>query len=366
MPSSKPLKIKPSEVAADTKRKLIPEVTKHYRNKWPPYSYLYPQPLVDLPLPRGPHMHPDLPKFRTYNPSPSWKLLDNVVLTTDMDVYSGDPVNIAISWAESLGAAVPFICSANEKRPGGDWETGVVGYEERLCRRSNLSATLSTPDPATYVDSNYPIPIEGAIYSPHVVRFRHDQDRIESLDVKDWQSLPVVSMPPTRWPKLTDGGRKYSFAEERQLVMNKMRAALRICAYQQFRYVVVGDFGLGNGYRNPPRELAELWREVLLWDTDLRGQFLAVVFVFEDEKQSTVKHILDDIAKKNKGGSSSSSSSKSRSKSGSSSSGSSSSGSSGQKSDFRVFSEVFNDTEVARVRNQIDPRYGFATIMGGA
>ncbi|KAL9946720.1 hypothetical protein ACHAQF_006818 [Verticillium nonalfalfae] len=110
MPSSKPLKIKPSEVAADTKRKLIPEVTKHYRNKWPPYSYLYPQPLVDLPLPRGPHMHPDLPKFH-------------------MDVYSGDPVNIAISWAESLGAAVPFICSANEKRPGGDWETGVVGYE---------------------------------------------------------------------------------------------------------------------------------------------------------------------------------------------------------------------------------------------
>ncbi|KAM0634935.1 hypothetical protein ACHAPW_002238 [Verticillium nonalfalfae] len=129
MPSSKPLKIKPSEVAADTKRKLIPEVTKHYRNKWPPYSYLYPQPLVDLPLPRGPHMHPDLPKFRTYNPSPPWKLLDDVVLTTDMDVYSGDPVNIAISWAESLGAAVPFICSANEKRPGGDWETGVVGYE---------------------------------------------------------------------------------------------------------------------------------------------------------------------------------------------------------------------------------------------
>ncbi|KAM0528783.1 hypothetical protein ACHAPS_001274 [Verticillium nonalfalfae] len=111
MPSSKPLKIKPSEVAADTKRKLIPEVTKHYRNKWPPYSYLYPQPLVDLPLPRGPHMHPDLPKFH-------------------MDVYSGDPVNIAISWAESLGAAVPFICSANEKRPGGDWETGVVGYEK--------------------------------------------------------------------------------------------------------------------------------------------------------------------------------------------------------------------------------------------
>ncbi|KAM0321933.1 hypothetical protein ACHAQA_009830 [Verticillium albo-atrum] len=347
MPSSKPLKVKPSEVAADTKRKLIPEVTR--LDKWPSYSYLYPQPLVDLPIPRGPHIRSDLPNFH---------------------VYCDDPVNAALTWSDTVGANVPFICSANEKRPGGDWETGVVGYEERLCRRSNLSATLSTPDPQSYCSSNYPIPIEGAIYSPCVVRFRHDQDRIESLEVKDWRALPVVSMPPTRWPKLTDMGRKYSFAEERQLVMNKMRAALRICAYYQFQYVVIGDFGLGNGYRNPPRELAELWREVLLWDTDLRGQFLAILFVFEDEKQSTTKHILDDIAKKIKGGSGSGSgsgsSSKSRSKSGSSSKGSSSSSSSGHKSDYRIFREVFDDAEVARVRNQIDPRYDFATIMGGA
>ena len=28
---------------------------------------------------------------------------------------------------------VPFICAANERRPGGDWETGCSGYEEKLC-----------------------------------------------------------------------------------------------------------------------------------------------------------------------------------------------------------------------------------------
>ncbi|KAL2753183.1 hypothetical protein ACRALDRAFT_1077645 [Sodiomyces alcalophilus JCM 7366] len=338
MPSPKPLKVKPSEVAADTKRKLIPEVNNRYRNKWPPYSFLYAQPLNDLPLPRSQHIHPDLPKFH---------------------VYLGDPVNIAISWAESLGTPVPFICAANEKRPGGDWETGVVGYEERLCRRSNLYATLSNPGPNSYHQSNYPIPIEGAVYSPHVVRFRQHQDRIESLDVKDWKSLPVISAPPARWPKLTDMGRKYSFDEERQLVKNKMRAALRVCAYQQFRYVVIGDFGLGNGYRNPPRELAELWREVFLWDTDLRGQFLAIVFVFEDDRQSTMKFILDDIAKKSKSGS------RSRSLTGPAippSAGASSS-MTRHKSDFEVFCEVFDEMEVARVRNQIDPRYEFATIM---
>ncbi|OLN90014.1 hypothetical protein CCHL11_07203 [Colletotrichum chlorophyti] len=306
MPSSKPLKIKPSEVAADTKKKLIPEVNKHFRNEWPPVSVLYSQPLLQLPLSRPSFMSSDLPKFY---------------------VVHGDPVDCAIGWAQSEGVRIPFICAANEKRPGGDWETGVVGYEERLCRRSNLSATLATPHPETYMSSNYPIPIEGAIYSPDV-------------------------------------GRKYSFTEERELVRNKMRAALRICVYHGYNHVVIGDFGLGNGYRNPPKELAELWREVFLYDPELRGQFLAVMFAFEDDRQCTAKCILDDIAKKTKG-SSSSSSSKSKSKSSSSSS-SSSGSSSSHKSDFKIFSDIFAPNEIVRVRSQPDPRYAFSAIMDGS
>lgn len=149
-------------------------------------------------------------------------------------------------------------------------------------------------------------------------------------------------------------------------MQNKMRAALLTCA-RRYKFIVIGDFGLGNGYRNPPREVAELWREVLLWDPVLRGEFEAVAFVFEDDRQSTTEYIHDDIAKKSK----TSSSSKGRSKSNASSSttsyhsSSSSSSSSSHKSDYRIFQEVFSDSEVARVRRQADPRYGFATIMGG-
>lgn len=182
--------------------------------------------------------------------------------------------------------------------------------------------------------------------------------------MKDWRSLPVISMPPARWPKLTDMGRKYSFSEERELVRNKMRAALRICVFNGYNHVVIGDFGLGNGYRNPPKELAELWREVFLYDPELRGQFLAVMFAFEDDRQCTAKCILDDIAKKSKG-SSSSSSSKSKSKSSSSSS-SSSGSSSSHKSDFKIFSDIFAPSEIARVRSQPDPRYAFSAIMDGS
>ncbi len=96
-------------------------------------------------------------------------------------------MDLTISWAREVGEKIPFICAANEKRPGGDWETGVVGYaasrvhliplppgvtpntkQERLCRRSNLSVTLATPGPNSYADENYPIPIEGGILSETV------------------------------------------------------------------------------------------------------------------------------------------------------------------------------------------------------
>lgn len=145
------------------------------------------------------------------------------------------------------------------------------------------------------------------------------------------------------------------------MVKDKLRSALRICAYLGYSNVVIGDFGLGNGYRNPPQELAELWREVLLYDPDLRGRIRQVAFAFEDANQSTTQLILDDLAKKSKSGGSSS---KSKSKSSkSSSSGSSSSSSSGAPTDYQIFHHVFSDMEIQRVLSQPDSRYGFDTLL---
>lgn len=97
-----------------------------------------------------------------------------VSLTRILGIHSDDPVDLATSWsARNNNTRVAFICAANEKRPGGDWETGVVGYEERLCRRSTLSATIATPGPASYVTgSHYPLPWAGGIYSDRVGKSR--------------------------------------------------------------------------------------------------------------------------------------------------------------------------------------------------
>lgn len=181
--------------------------------------------------------------------------------------------------------------------------------------------------------------------------FRGPHDKYEKLPFEKWQSLPVISAPPPRWPKLTQNGTKYSFKDERTLVRDKMRAALTTCIFSGFTYLVIGDFGLGNGYRNPPQEFAELWREVLLYDPEIRGRFVYVAFVFEDPALSTSKLIQDDIAKKSSKSKSSSSSSNSRSSS------------YAHPTDYQIFQHVFSDNEIQRVRAQPDPRYELSSIL---
>jgi poly (ADP-ribose) glycohydrolase (PARG)-like protein len=118
----------------------------------------------------------------SYTASRDLETYANASLPETPVVMSGDPVDQALAWqAQKRGFAesqtqvsqiwIPVICGANDKRPGGDWETGVQGYEERLCRRSSLSATLATPAPESQgaeLGSNFPVPSTGGIYSPCV------------------------------------------------------------------------------------------------------------------------------------------------------------------------------------------------------
>ncbi|PSR81465.1 hypothetical protein BD289DRAFT_462109 [Coniella lustricola] len=341
--SSRSSKPKPAEVAAETKRFL-----KKCAPSWPAYADLYAQPLAitQSQLPIRPSMSLGPPNF--------W-------------VREGDPVDFATCWSTANGnTKVAFICAANEKRPGGDWETGVSGYEERLCRRSNLSAHLATPK-----ETNYPIPSEGGLYSDRVVVFRGPHDRYEPRETCDWRNLPVISVVPTRWPKLQANGSRYSFEKERELAKRKLRAALTIAVYNGIHSVVIGDFGLGS-YRNPPQEMAEMWREVFLWDPNLRGRIENVAFVFEDRTQSTVRVILEDAAKKggrSTGGNGGSSSSKGKGKA-SSSGGNGGSGSShhhqhhsAYPTDFDIFSHIFSGGEVKRVLTEPDTRMGVQNLM---
>ncbi|UKZ67132.1 uncharacterized protein TrAtP1_008295 [Trichoderma atroviride] len=131
------------------------------------------------------------------------------------------------------------------------------------------------------------------------------------------------------------------------MIREKIRGALRICLYNNYDRVVIGDFGLGNGYRNPPKELAEIWRDIFLFDPDLRGQFSYVVFVFEDPTQNTTRLIHEEMAKKDRKGSSIT---KTKVPHGLGA------------TDMDIFGHTFDPEEIERVLCRPDPRYGLDMI----
>jgi len=43
--------------------------------------------------------------------------------------YDRDPVDLAVEWADGdPSLRIPVIMPANDKRPGGDWETGEITF----------------------------------------------------------------------------------------------------------------------------------------------------------------------------------------------------------------------------------------------
>ena len=150
-------KLKPSDIAAEAKRTYIPYIDQ----KIPQY------PTKSLLI-------PDTSKLRPLSPENLSSGRPRVA------VIDGDPIDVALGWHEynsrtnlDSGAgdlrtdeiSIPIVNMANEKRAGGDWESGLIAPEENLCRRSNLVHCLTTPStPGT----NYPIPTKGGIYSPNV------------------------------------------------------------------------------------------------------------------------------------------------------------------------------------------------------
>ncbi|KAK5013240.1 hypothetical protein LTR16_004393 [Cryomyces antarcticus] len=263
MPQAKP---KPSEVAAQAKKIYIPYIEKMMR-ECPIRSYLHQNAVPLTGSPQSPLKH----RLR-------------------VAIVDGDPVDVALDWYEdSVNDAtrpnpetrIPVVNMANERRAGGDWESGLMGPEECFARRSNLVHALITPwdrcGPSSL--SHYPLPQKGGLYSPSVVVFRDGPDKYEIWT--KFRPLPVITVAPVRRPKLDETGAQYSFAQERELTMDKMRTVLRIAAAWKHKDVCLGAFGSGPIFRNPPREIARMWRTLLFREEEFVGRFANVVFAIE-------------------------------------------------------------------------------------
>ena len=105
-----------------------------------------------------------------------------------------------------------------------------------------------------------------------------------------WSSfkyLPVISVAPVRRPKLDQSGTKYSFEQEKALMLDKMRTVLRIAAWYQHKDICIGAFGIGPIFRNPAREVAEMWKSLFIDEEEFNGVFENIVFAIESEEQGS-------------------------------------------------------------------------------
>ncbi len=113
------------------------------------------------------------------------------------------------------------------------------------------------------------------------VCFRDGPDHYQVWNTENWKSLPVISVAPVRRPKLDESGKRYSFSQEKELMLEKMRTVLRIAAMFNHSSIVMGAFGVGHVFRNPPREVARMWKQLLFREEEFNGVFANIVFAIQ-------------------------------------------------------------------------------------
>ena len=157
----------------------------------------------------------------------------------------------------NCNARVGILNMASMLAPGGGFLNGASSQEEALCMRTTLLPSLS--------DSFYRLPEVGGVYTPDVLVFRDAEAK--DLEKKDRWFVDCVSAGMLRFPSIsvdeTTGRGSYSSNKDRELVIEKMRAVMRIFQAKSVKKVVLGAWGCG-AYGNPVGEIATAWKKVLL------------------------------------------------------------------------------------------------------
>lgn len=193
---------------------------------------------------------------------------------------------------------VAVLNLASEKFPGGGWENGAMAQEEALCYRSSLSLSLHK--------HHYPWGDLDGLYTRDVVIIRSSTNDGHALlaPATAATNLPLVSVlsvAALRRPKLSDAqtlaGEKrqvFANASDRNTTKDKMRLTLRMAAAKGHDRLVLGALGCG-AFHNPPEEIAEAWKEVLLEDEFSGGWWKEMWFAVLDRKNEGNFGVFDKV-----------------------------------------------------------------------
>ncbi|KAI5367794.1 Putative hypothetical protein CHP02452 [Septoria linicola] len=142
---------------------------------------------------------------------------------------------------------------------GGGFLRGVGGQEEYLCARTTLYESLH--------DDFYRLPVKGGIYSPDVLVFRDEHGDDYSKKQRffiDVFTAGTFKHPQANRSEDADGpcscGVSYC-DEHRSVMMQKMKAVLRMAQMKGTKRLILGAWGVGQNH--PVEEVAKLWRKVI-------------------------------------------------------------------------------------------------------
>lgn len=209
---------------------------------------------------------------------------------TAIQIVNQDTLNAAITLAAAKpnSGRVAVLNMASHSHPGGGWLKGAMAQEEALCYRSSLALSLHK--------RYYPWKQKMGIYTPDCVVIRGDVPSGHKLltpetSARDLPVVSVLSIAALRCPDLAaitlpDGGQRKVFKDprDRSLTKDKMRLCLRMAASRGHRLVVLGALGCG-AFRNPKREVADCWLEVLRESEFSGGWWEGVVFAVYDVRK---------------------------------------------------------------------------------
>src|SRR5277367_3533391 len=195
----------------------------------------------------------------------------DVAHKTSVRVVPADSLDCAEQLTVEGRQDVTILNMANAVIPGGAYLQGAGAQEETLCRRSTLYLSIGPHR------NFHPIPDHGAIYSPDVLVVRKsDEEGCELLvpETRWWTS--VISVAAIARPRLNGSGKDFERKADKEDTRERILTLLRVAAFEGKKNLVLGALGCG-AFKNPPKAVATLFREVLR-NGEFGGRFDGIWF----------------------------------------------------------------------------------------
>lgn len=253
----------------------------------------------------------DTKRYSQFYHKPFRASFEKLTTPPEITVTADDCLDAAHKWIEEKIRQsrkcddVAVLNMASRRNPGGGVRTGAGAQEEYLFRCSDYYKFLYRY--ATHAEqygvtrSHYQYPLDrnfGGIFSSDVTIFRENESTGYRLTNKPWK-VNMIAVAGMNSPHLVfENGEERIAPELVEGVKNKIRTIFRIAIDCGQKNLVLGAIGCG-AFHNPPKHVAELFREILC-EHEFYGAFQKICFAVKtshtskgDTNFSAFKNILD-------------------------------------------------------------------------